>query len=96
MKESTKKIFHWERDFGKKMIRIALPIALQNLVAASAHIVDGLMVAGLQDNGAAMPLSPRRADIPSCFSCSCLALRPVLLFLFPSSGGKRIGKVSTR
>jgi len=52
MKESTRKIFHWEKDFGRRMVRIALPIALQNLVAASAHIVDGLMVAGLKDNGA--------------------------------------------
>lgn len=49
MKESTRKIFHWEPDFIQKLLRIALPIALQNLVAASAHIVDGLMVAGLGD-----------------------------------------------
>ncbi|MBQ9262656.1 MAG: MATE family efflux transporter [Clostridia bacterium] len=49
MKESTRKMFHWERDFGRTLVRVALPIALQNLVAASAHIVDGLMVAGLGD-----------------------------------------------
>ena len=49
MKESTKKIFRWEPDFAGTMLRVALPIALQNLVAASAHIVDGLMVAGLGD-----------------------------------------------
>ena len=49
MKESTRKIFRWEGDFSRKLVRIALPIALQNLVAASAHIVDGLMVAGLGD-----------------------------------------------
>ncbi|MBQ2976978.1 MAG: MATE family efflux transporter [Clostridia bacterium] len=47
MKENTRKIFHWEKDFIQKLIKIALPIALQNLVTASAHIVDGLMVAGL-------------------------------------------------
>lgn len=52
MKERTKRIFHWEKDFSRQIVRIALPIALQNLVAASAHIVDGLMVAGLQDQGA--------------------------------------------
>lgn len=49
MKESTKAIFHWDRDFSRRVLRVALPIALQNLVAASAHIVDGLMVAGLGD-----------------------------------------------
>ena len=49
MKESTRRIFHWEPDFIQKLLRIALPIALQNLVTASAHIVDGLMVAGLGD-----------------------------------------------
>ena len=47
MKESTRRIFHWEPSFSSKMLRIALPMALQNLVAASAHIVDGLMIAGL-------------------------------------------------
>lgn len=47
MKESTRRIFHWEKDFTGKLFTIALPIALQNLVTASAHIVDGLMVAGL-------------------------------------------------
>ncbi len=47
MKESTRRIFHWEKDFTRKLFTIALPIALQNLVTASAHIVDGLMVAGL-------------------------------------------------
>ena len=44
MKESARGIFHWEKEFGSRMLRIALPVALQNLVAASAHIVDGLMV----------------------------------------------------
>ena len=44
MKEGARGIFHWEKDFSGQMLRIALPIALQNLVAASAHIVDGLMV----------------------------------------------------
>ena len=49
MKENTRKIFHWEPDFIRSVVHIALPVALQNLVAASAHIVDGLMVAGLGD-----------------------------------------------
>ncbi len=49
MKESTRKIFIWEKDFSRQMLRIALPMALQNLVSASAHIVDGLMVSGLGD-----------------------------------------------
>ena len=47
MKESTSRIFRWEPDFSRKMLRIALPVALQNLVAASAQVVDGLMVESL-------------------------------------------------
>ena len=50
MKESARGIFHWEKEFGSRMLRIALPVALQNLVAASAHIVDGLMVERLGKN----------------------------------------------
>lgn len=80
MKESTKKIFHWERDFGKKMIRIALPIALQNLVAASAHIVDGLMVAGLQDNGASYAAVTQAGRYSFLFQ----------LFLFGAASGTSI------
>ena len=48
-KQYLKRIFHWEKDFSTLFVRIALPIAIQNLVAASAHIVDGLMIAGLGD-----------------------------------------------
>jgi len=80
MKESTRKIFHWERDFGKKMIRIALPIALQNLVAASAHIVDGLMVAGLQDNGASYAAVTQAGRYSFLFQ----------LFLFGAASGSSI------
>lgn len=47
MKESTREIFCWDRQFAGRILRIALPMALQNLVSASAHLVDGLMVMGL-------------------------------------------------
>lgn len=48
-KMDFRRVFHWEKDFSRLFIRTALPIAIQNLVAASAHIVDGLMIAGLGD-----------------------------------------------
>ena len=48
-KFSLRRIVRWERDFSQIFVRIALPIAIQNMVAASAHIVDGLMIAGLGD-----------------------------------------------
>lgn len=48
-KTSIRQIFRWEKDFSQLFVRTALPIAIQNLVAASAHIVDGLMIAGLGD-----------------------------------------------
>ena len=44
-KFSLRRIVRWERDFSQIFVRIALPIAIQNMVAASAHIVDGLMIA---------------------------------------------------
>ena len=42
-KFSLRRIVRWERDFSQIFVRIALPIAIQNMVAASAHIVDGLI-----------------------------------------------------
>ena len=80
MKESTRKIFHWEKDFGRRMVRIALPIALQNLVAASAHIVDGLMVAGLKDNGASYAAVTQAGRYSFLFQ----------LFLFGAASGSSI------
>lgn len=41
----TNKLFPWEPEFTKRMIHIALPIAVQNLVSASLHVVDGVMIA---------------------------------------------------
>ena len=80
MKESTRKIFHWEKDFARQMVRIALPIALQNLVAASAHIVDGLMVAGLKDNGASYAAVTQAGRYSFLFQ----------LFLFGAASGSSI------
>jgi len=80
MKESTKRIFHWEKDFSRKMLRIALPIALQNLVAASAHIVDAMMVAGLKDNGASYAAVTQAGRYSFLFQ----------LFLFGAASGTSI------
>ena len=40
-KISFKRIVRWEKDFSHLFLHIAVPIAIQNMVAASAHIVDG-------------------------------------------------------
>lgn len=41
--------FDWDRPFLRNMLMIALPLALQELVGASLHIVDGMMVSSLGD-----------------------------------------------
>lgn len=40
---------HWDKPFAKNVLMIALPMVIQQLVAASLHIVDGLMVSALGD-----------------------------------------------
>lgn len=40
---------HWDRPFARNVLTVALPMVIQQLVAASLHIVDGLMVSGLGD-----------------------------------------------
>jgi len=37
----------WDRAFTRKLIYVALPIIIQNLVTASLHIIDGLMLSQL-------------------------------------------------
>ncbi len=49
MKHTAKQILHWEKPFTRSLFHTALPIAIQNLVAASLHIVDGLMIAGMEN-----------------------------------------------
>lgn len=39
----------WDRPFARNVFMVALPMVVQQLVAASLHIVDGLMVSGLGD-----------------------------------------------
>ncbi len=39
----------WDRAFARNVFMVALPMILQQLVAASLHIIDGLMVSGLGD-----------------------------------------------
>ncbi len=39
----------WDKDFRKTVLAIALPMIVQQLVAASLHIVDGLMVSAMGD-----------------------------------------------
>lgn len=40
-------VIRWDRAFMRKLILIALPIVIQNLVSASLHIIDGLMLSQL-------------------------------------------------
>jgi putative MATE family efflux protein len=40
-------LIRWEPDFTRLCLRMVIPIALQNLVSASLHIVDGVMVSSL-------------------------------------------------
>ena len=39
----------WDRPFIRNVLVVALPMVIQQLVTASLHIVDGLMVSGLGD-----------------------------------------------
>lgn len=39
----------WDKPFMRNVLSVALPMVIQQLVAASLHIVDGLMVSGLGD-----------------------------------------------
>ena len=41
--------FAWDKPFARRVLVITLPIVLQNLIASSLQIVDGLMVSGLGD-----------------------------------------------
>jgi len=41
--------FSWDKAFARRVVVITLPIILQELIASSLHIVDGLMVSGLGD-----------------------------------------------
>ena len=41
--------FAWEKPFVRMVVMVALPMMLQQLMTASLHIVDGLMVSGLGD-----------------------------------------------
>ena len=46
-------LFRWEPEFTRLFFRLVVPIALQNLVGASLHIVDNVMVSGLGEVAAA-------------------------------------------
>lgn len=41
--------FRWDRAFIRKLFLVALPIVVQNLVSASLHIIDGVMIGQLGD-----------------------------------------------
>lgn len=41
--------YHWDRPFVKWVLMVAMPLIAQDLVGASLHIIDGLMVSGLGD-----------------------------------------------
>ena len=42
-------VFRWDRTFLRKFLLVALPIVVQNLVASSLHIIDGVMIGQLGD-----------------------------------------------
>ncbi len=44
-----REVFIWDRAFVKKVLLVALPIVVQNLVSASLHIIDGFMIGQLGD-----------------------------------------------
>lgn len=41
--------FRWDRAFTRRLLAVALPIVVQNLVSASLHIIDGVMIGQLGD-----------------------------------------------
>ncbi|MEG0996650.1 MAG: MATE family efflux transporter [Clostridia bacterium] len=45
----ARECLHWDRPFARNVFFVALPMVLQQLVEASLHIIDGLMVSGLGD-----------------------------------------------
>ncbi|MEG2605477.1 MAG: hypothetical protein RSB91_11100 [Clostridia bacterium] len=45
----ARECLHWDRPFARNVFFVALPKVLQQLVEASLHIIDGLMVSGLGD-----------------------------------------------
>ena len=47
--QMNKQVFHWDRAFLRKVLMVALPIVVQNLVSASLHIIDGVMIGQLGD-----------------------------------------------
>ncbi len=49
LKAFLRSCFVWDRPFARNVLFLALPMVLQELVGASLHIIDGLMVSGLGD-----------------------------------------------
>ncbi|MEF9895111.1 MAG: MATE family efflux transporter, partial [Clostridia bacterium] len=42
-----RRLFHWEKDFTRTVLRLAVPIVVQSLMIALMHIVDNLMIGQL-------------------------------------------------
>ena len=75
MKETTRKIFHWEKDFSRKMIHIALPIALSSYARSGLSTVEHLLVpSALVKSGLSY------ADALSLIGVLHSMVLPVLLF----------------
>jgi len=53
LRDKIAQLIRWEPDFTRLFFRLVIPIALQNLVGASLHIVDNIMVSGLGEISAA-------------------------------------------
>lgn len=53
MNRIDKRIFIWETNFSRDVVRLAVPILLQNLVMAMMFIVDNLMIGSLGESSLA-------------------------------------------
>ncbi len=41
--------FHWDKAFFRSVLLVSVPMVVQELLGASLHIIDGMMVSGLGD-----------------------------------------------
>ena len=84
--------FPW-RDFIRRVAMIAVPIALQNLMAASAHIVDGLMVEGLgNEHYAAVTQAGRYSFLFQLFLYGAASALPDIRKTRRPGSGRRAGR----
>ena len=44
-----RRLFHWENEFSRRVLRLAVPIVIQSLVVALMYVVDNWMIGQLGD-----------------------------------------------